>query len=89
MDHLLLLFLHVQEECQENARDFILVLENLFQKRRKIEKSVMMGWLKAKFSFNLLRSANVCIRGYRSLKNVDNSDVSNTDIIFVNDICIH
>ena len=65
---------------------FYSCLGELISEKKKIEKTVTMGWLKAKLSFKLLRSANVCIRGSHSLKNADNSDVSNTDITFVNDI---
>ena len=74
----------MSRECER----FYSRLGELISEKKKIEKSATMGWLKAKLSFKLLRSANVCIRGSRSLKNADNSDVSNTDITFVNDIFI-
>ena len=41
-------------------------LGELLSNKRNIPKSTVMGWLRAKLSFNLLRSINICIRGSRA-----------------------
>ena len=38
--------------------------------KKSFNKSTVMGWLRAKLSFKLLHSVNICIRGSRA-RNVD------------------
>ena len=59
-------------------------LGELFSSKRNIPKSTVMGWLRAKLSFNLLKSIDICIRGSRA-KNLKEMIESNQDDT-INDI---
>ena len=60
-------------------------LGELLSSKRNIPKSTVMGWLRAKLSFNLLKSINnICIRGSRT-KNLKELIESNQDDT-INDI---
>ena len=43
-------------------------LGDLLAERQNVSKSVMMGWLRARLSFTILRAVITCLRGCRSLK---------------------
>ena len=67
-------------------------LADLIATKKNLHKSTVMGWLRAKLSFNLLRSVNICIRGSRA-RNVNEmkqntADISN-DIEFAYNISIN
>ena len=59
-------------------------LGELLSSKRNIPKSTVMGWLRAKLSFNPLKSINICIRGSRA-KNLKEMIESNQDDT-INDI---
>ena len=67
-------------------------LADLLAIKKNINKSTVIGWLRAKLSFKLLRSVNIRIRGSRE-RNVNkmkeiNADDSN-DIEYVYDTSIN
>ena len=41
---------------------------------------MVMHWLRAKLSFNLLRSAVLCLRGSRTIKKQVDCDIGNIEI---------
>ena len=41
-------------------------LASLFSEKHSLSYGIVMGWLRCKLSFSLLRSAIMCIRGARS-----------------------
>ena len=49
--------------------------------RKQVEHSMVMHWLRAKLSFNLLRSAVLCLRGSRTMKQEVNYDINNIEIL--------
>ena len=59
-------------------------LANLLAIKKNLNKSTVMGWLRAKLSFKLLRSVNICIRGSRArnvrkLKKIYADDLNDTE----------
>ena len=51
----------------------------LFEKKQ-LEYSMVMQWLRAKLSFNLLRSAVLCLQGFRTIKKQVGCDIGNIEI---------
>ena len=45
-----------------------------------MEYSIVIHWLRAKLSFNLLRSAVLCVRGSRAIRHRLNNDVDEAQI---------
>ena len=70
----------MSRECAK----FYSSLGELLSSKRNIPKSTVMGWFRAKLSFNLLKSINICIRGSRA-KNLKEMIKSNQDDT-INDI---
>ena len=48
------------------ATQFYKRLANLLSAKHSLSYGIVMGWLRCKLSFSLLRSAIMCIRGARS-----------------------
>jgi hypothetical protein len=48
---------------------------------KKIKQFNYVHWLRAKLSFNLLRSAVLCLRGSRTIKQEVNYDINNIEIL--------
>ena len=48
------------------ATQFYKRLTNLLSAKHSLSYGIVMGWLRCKLSFSLLRSAIMCIRGARS-----------------------
>ena len=59
------------------AERFIAELAAKIVKKKKLEYSSIMHWLRVKLSFNLVKSAVLCLRGSRTIKqpNYDIGDV--------------
>ena len=58
--------------------DFTLALEKLTEQiaaRRELPDSVVAGWLRCRFSFALLRTSLICLRGTRTKKMVKKANV--------------
>ena len=58
-------------------------LSELAQKlsdKKQMDYSIVIHWLRAKLSFNLLRSAVLCVRGSRTIKHELNTDLSGAEI---------
>ena len=51
--------------------------------RKQVEHSMVIHWLRAKLSFNLLRSAVLCLRGSRTIKQEVNYDVNSIEILYL------
>ena len=45
-----------------------------------MEHSIVIHWLRAKLSFNLLRSAVLCVGGSRAIRHQLNNDVDGVEI---------
>ena len=73
-----------RKSLKKGCANFIQDWENYFQVNVNIPKSTVMGWFRAKLSFNLLKSINICIRGSRA-KNLKEMIESNQDDT-INDI---
>ena len=63
-------------------------LPDLLAIKKNLNKSTVMGWLRAKLSFKLLRSVNICIRGSRArnvrkLKKIYADDLDDTEYVYV------
>ena len=57
------------------AERFLAKLAHKVSEKRYMSYSTMIGWLRAKLSFNLLRSAVLCIRDSRAPRQKFNVDV--------------
>jgi hypothetical protein len=49
--------------------------------RKQVEHSMVMYWLRAKLSFNLLRCAVLCLRGSRTIKQEVNYDINSIETL--------
>ena len=58
------------------AEGFLAELANKVSENKHMSYSIVIGWLRAKLSFNLLRSAVLCIRGSRAPRQEFNVDVT-------------
>ena len=61
------------------AQTFYKRLADKLAQKKEMQYSILMGWLRCKISFAILRSAVMCIRGSRSSKNhpiKDNMDIN-------------
>ena len=68
--------------CGREAERFLTELAQKVSEKKQMCYSIVISWLRAKLSFNLLRSAVLCIRGSRTLRKKTNFDVN--DAIFSN-----
>ena len=48
--------------------------------KKQLEYSMVMHWVRAKLSFNLLRSAVLCLRSSRTMKKQVGCDIGNIEI---------
>ena len=62
------------------AERFIVELALKLSEKEQLQYSMVMHWLRAKLSFNLLRSAVLCIRGSRTIKKEVTCDIANIEI---------
>ena len=66
-----------------NGRETERFLTELAQKlseKKQMDYSIVIHWLRAKLSFNLLRSSVLCVRGSRTTKHDLNTDFSGAEI---------
>ena len=68
--------------CGREAERFLTELAQKVSEKKQMCYSIVISWLRAKLSFNLLRSAVLYIRGSRTLRKKTNFDVN--DAIFSN-----
>ena len=69
--------------CGENgieAERFLTELVLKLSEKKQIDYSIAISWQREKLSFNLLRSAVLCVRGSRTTKHELNSDFSGVEI---------
>ena len=69
--------------CGENGREAGRFLTELVLKlsgKKQIDNSIAINWQREKLSFNLLRSAVLCVRASRTTKHELNSDFSGAEI---------
>ena len=59
---------------------FIAELALKLSEKKQLEYIMVMHWLTAKLSFNLLRSAVLCLRGSRTIKKQVGCDIGNIEI---------
>ena len=59
----------------------IAVLINKLSEKRDFDRSLIGQWLNAKVSFELLRSAILCIRGSRNRKTTLANEIDNVELI--------
>ena len=67
----------------ENGREaerFLTELVLKLPKKKQIDYSIAISWQREKLSFNLLRSAVLCVRVFRATKHESNSDFSGAEI---------
>ena len=62
------------------AERFIVELALKLSEKKQLQYSIVMHWLRAKLSFNLLRSAVLCLRGSRTIKKELGCDIGNIEI---------
>ena len=62
--------------CGREAERFLTELAQKVSEKKQMCYSIAISWLRAKLSFNLLRSAVLCIRGSRTLRKKTNFDVN-------------
>ena len=62
------------------AERFIPELALKLSEKKQLEYSMVMHWLRAKLSFNLLRSAVLYLRGSRKIKKQVGCDIGNIEI---------
>ena len=62
------------------AERLITELALKLSEKKQMEYSMVMHWLRAKLSFNLLRSAVLCLRGSRTIKKQVGRDIGNIEI---------
>ena len=48
--------------------------------KKQMNYNIVIHWLRAKLSFNLLKSAVLCVRGSRTIKHELNTDFSGAEI---------
>ena len=63
------------------AELFIAELALKLSENKQLEYGMVMHWLREKLSFNLLRSAVLCLRGSRTIKKQAGCDIGNTEIL--------
>ena len=61
-----LFFQQLEAWGSREAQTFYKRLADMLSNRREVPYSTLMGWLRCKLSFAILRSAVMCIRGSRS-----------------------
>ena len=62
------------------AERFLTELALKLSGKNQMDYSIPISWRREKLSFNLLRSAVLCVRGYRTTKHELNSDFSGAEI---------
>ena len=62
------------------AERFLTELAQKLSEKKKMDNSIVIHWLRAKLSFDLLRSAVLCVRGSRTTKHELNTDFSGAEI---------
>ena len=60
------LILSTTRGMEREAQTFYKHLEDMLSHKREVTYSNLMGWLRCKLSFTILRSTMMCIRGSRS-----------------------
>ena len=66
--------------CGREADHFISVLAEKLGEKQNTSYSETVTWLRAKISFSLLRSAILCIRGSRTVRQFDKSEISDIEL---------
>ena len=71
---------HAYGGSGREAERFLTELALKLSEKKQMDYSIVIHWLRAKLSFNLLRSAVLCVRGSRITKHELNTDFSAAEI---------
>ena len=63
--------------------NFFNKISDVIAEKRNIDQSVARSWVRTKLNFSLIKSTNLCIRGSRSRKVIDQLEVASTNIKMV------